>query len=664
MADLNVFLTDFFGRYALSKASPGIRRRYDDLKVKGLLTSDQEKIDDTLPVLLAGTTPPQPINETNELYNALRAAFIAMDDDRNALRGNKDASDFLKAYFGDNKTFPPFTPDTNAFVPKGSILQQYLIAYKNEIAPQLGMSSADYDGFLIKIETYNNIEKDRKLQKKLESALSIALNKLPQDINAMKLYDVLTSKPTPRSTEDTLKILELESDYAGILKFTPTVPRLKGIQTLTLNKFNAIKTDIKDTYNDKFNTDYDKILKDIATKEKVQEVIFPRLDYDISEPIQKGLSSSSFISKLQPLDHQKPTVLQKVSDKLKHATKDDFLGKLTNRHARHNYVMDKTAKPIVDAILNSKGSDGKAFARQGGLKEVMARKDAITKKLETEAPGAVKHFEYFIKQLDRYSKTSEREFAGALKNGKQLRTIVYGIAEEAAAADKEDEAKTALEVLAMLRYDNTTSDSWDEWKKNPLDLFKGTSFDKEGPLRFLATATSKTINAGVNALFWGGVVAKNKFTGRAKKFSEASDQVKGMTKAKQYAASKSNDVTMLEAEENNAKTAYEIAYNAPDKNDREVKEAKKKWDQAKLARQYAEQTIEFAGGKNIKDATDTLSKQQRLMLFWDYVNGGKGTTDLRLFRSNRQAQNSFNQAGANGKEELLKKFMDDHSLAA
>ncbi len=208
------------------------------------------------------------------------------------------------------------------------------------------------------------------------------------------------------------------------------------------------------------------------------------------------------------LDKQQ-TVLEQVKEKIDDFT-DEHFKRLTDRAARHIYI-DANATPIVNAIIKEK------ISPTDGLGKILDAKDAITKRVMAKQPGAKKSCDFLFEALS-YIKSSgdmDSAFDGALRNGRAAEAIAFEIIKYAIAKRKINEAKSALEVFAVMRYDTFSSAHWKQFKdaqKGGILGNKDLSFNKASESISIITRTFDDVMfAGINALFWAGVVGRNLF---------------------------------------------------------------------------------------------------------------------------------------------------------
>lgn len=185
---------------------------------------------------------------------------------------------------------------------------------------------------------------------------------------------------------------------------------------------------------------------------------------------------------------------------------DEHFLRLTDRAARHVYI-EPAAKGIVDAIIKEK------ISPTDGLNKIIEKKDAVVKRVQAKSPVSKKGCDFFFEALSYIQASGDMDEAlsGALKNGRKAEAIAFEIIKYAISKRKINEAKAALEVFAVMRYDTFSSAHWNDLKKSQNDIFgdKNLSFNKNETMSFLTRALDKTIWLGVNGAFWTGVLTRN-----------------------------------------------------------------------------------------------------------------------------------------------------------
>ena len=169
-------------------------------------------------------------------------------------------------------------------------------------------------------------------------------------------------------------------------------------------------------------------------------------------------------------------------------TYEDTLAKYIKFRGDELYFSPQ-AKQIVAAIhkAGAKPTDG--------LAGVVGKASDIKKNMRYKSPKAIAHFEWFEKTLSDLNNTMPVAFKGALSNGRKLRAIVEELIMTAVRENKIDEAKSALEVLSVIKYGYTTSKIMDALKKEEVSIFsdKGLSWNKHAGVQLVTNAMDKSI---------------------------------------------------------------------------------------------------------------------------------------------------------------------------
>ncbi|MDR0967280.1 MAG: hypothetical protein LBL75_00375 [Rickettsiales bacterium] len=203
---------------------------------------------------------------------------------------------------------------------------------------------------------------------------------------------------------------------------------------------------------------------------------------------------------------------------------DDNVKKHYQKHLGHEYS-DINARGIVDALFKEKVSD-KSFDPTKGPDEVLARKDAISKKMgednATYQSSSLKGFLFLCDCLQKIKDSGDMKnsFAGAFRNGKQNAACAKFIINEAVRTDNISEGMAALEALAVLMYDPFTSKHRDEMKKNKFEPFKDTDLMKDPALKVVFGGATKLLNGMIMGGFNLAVLVRNLYQSKQGKLTE------------------------------------------------------------------------------------------------------------------------------------------------
>lgn len=167
----------------------------------------------------------------------------------------------------------------------------------------------------------------------------------------------------------------------------------------------------------------------------------------------------------------------------------------------------RAAEDIVKAIKKEK------IKPTDGLDAVLSNSEKIKTDMAHTGIQTGKHFDWFVKEMKVIKEADGKAFEACLRNGISLRGVVQRICKDAAENGKIAEAKTALEILSVIKYENTTSKTLDAIKEDK-ELFtllsnKDLSWNKNEGVKFVTGALDKTIRVGGIAIATMATVAVN-----------------------------------------------------------------------------------------------------------------------------------------------------------
>lgn len=206
-----------------------------------------------------------------------------------------------------------------------------------------------------------------------------------------------------------------------------------------------------------------------------------------------------------------------------------------------------------------------------------------------------KELKWFKEVMEKLS--GQDFFKDALRDGDQMRQLVQEIIKAAVHNDKTEEAKVALETLAVMRYTMTTSSVRDKLKATDFTLFSdgGLSWNNNEFVKRVTKAFDKTLKVGLQAAFEVGNLAKNAIKEDGVKFKEGT---------------------------------------------------------ARLDKRTTE-SVEYA------DATKK-DKMEELFAFWDFVNSSANTKDYNLFMSHKKRQEQVDAPSTTPGSTIMQKRFNDY----
>lgn len=266
-----------------------------------------------------------------------------------------------------------------------------------------------------------------------------------------------------------------------------------------------------------FKSEYDILLRKLASDDKVRNE-FP------SDKIKSAFDTAKQYVAYDD-KNSKDYVPPKRSDELnfiEQISKDvsdtyaDTLEKYIKFKGDRLYFSTE-AKQIVAGIHKAE------LKPTDGIKAVLDKSADIEKGLMYKSPNATEHFKWFTETMGELQSTMPKAFDGALSNGRKMRAIIEEMILIAVRDGKEKEAKTAMEVLSVIKYGYTTSKIMDALKKEDLTVFSDgkLSWNKNEGVKFVTTALDKSIKTAFMGIGYGITMAGNamwlsgnKFNGR------------------------------------------------------------------------------------------------------------------------------------------------------
>lgn len=435
-------------------------------------------------------------DEWEKLFRAFQDAFRAMDADKKSFKDNKDANDFLNEYFGDLHLFSNGVASNDAEQEIQGNFKTFLESNRQvlEVAfKQWGLTDGDfsYSDLMsgIQDKKYNT---SPKFQKKIKDVAQYVAYYMRQP-------DFVNSLPNAQTNLPDFEKVEKGFDD-------------DQIDPLKLDYFKRNHRDLLDTLNKK-----SKIYSVFKTYDKGK--ISKLLD-EATQKVDYGNKESD--DYVPPKRDDELTPWQQLSKNIGD-TWSDYMDKYIKFRGDRLY-MSNSAKAIVKALDDKKVK----MKPTDGLGKLVENTDTIKANLLYKSPTATKHFEWMAKTLKELQSTMPKAFAGALQNGRQMRALVSELIMTAVRDGKMDEAKTAMEVLSVIKYGYTTSKIMDALGKENLSIFsdKGLSWNKNEGVQFVTNAMDKSIKAAFMGIGYGITIAGNAYNLHGSKFNRATGRMK------------------------------------------------------------------------------------------------------------------------------------------
>lgn len=435
--------------------------------------------------------------EWTKFFNAFQDAFREMSASKDSFKDNAKATSFLNEYFGD--------PATHLFAN----------AVANPTAESL--INGDFKQFLT--DHRNGLEIYLKQWGLVDS-----------DFSYSDLLNGISSKKY-NTAPDFQKKLKTVAQYITFYVQQPDFQQALGLQGRQLPNFTDIENGFDtSTVNpnklDYFKRNYKSLLNTLVTDSKVYDV-FKLYDHGkISKHLETSVGKVDYANAdskdyVPPKRSDELTPWQHLKDNVKD-TWTDYMDKYIKLRGDRLYFSN-SAQLIFKALTGAK------FKPTDGLDKLLSSAGDIKKNLMYKSPRAVDHFDWMNKTLGELKNTMPKAFAGALKTGRQMKAIVSELVIKAVRENKMDEAKTAMEVLSVVKYGYTTSKIMDALGNEKLSIFSdgGLSWNKNQAVQFVTNAMDKSIKAAFMGVGYLITMGGNAIRLNGSKFNGKTGRIKG-----------------------------------------------------------------------------------------------------------------------------------------
>lgn len=493
------FLLQYLMQMRIRRMDPQVMARYQDYIANGDFNGHMKEWRNNLMEEVDGKWKAKELPDPNgpdyhltdeewkKLFKEFRSAFRSMAADRRKLEGAIDYGDkndtalgFLDEYFGTGKLFSQSVASPEA--------ETAISAFYRIIT-----NDANKSNITIFLKQHNLIDYDA-LKKGLEDKKYNTSATFQQQLKDVVEYISYNAS-----------INQLAVDFSGC-----------DLNQIT-NGFEDDDTHLATSpeFIDFKGGEYDIILRRLYGSEKIRKA-FPSNKFTTAYNRAKeltGYDDPSSKDYVHPKSKDELTLGQKVS-KWADDTYEDVFEKYIKFHGDRLYFSVQ-AKEIVSAIHKAK------IKPTDGLDKVIASAAEIKKGLAYKSPKAPGHFDWFIETLGKVKEKMPKAFAGALYNGRQMKAVVSEIIAEAVNNNKVAEAKTAMEVLSVIRYGFTTSKIMETLGKEDFKLFsdKDLSWNKTNGMQFVTNALDKSIKFAFMGIGYGITIAGNAISQRGMKFN-------------------------------------------------------------------------------------------------------------------------------------------------
>ena len=424
--------------------------------------------------------------EWGKLFREFQNAFRRLDSNQSKFTNsidfgidNEKTQQFLKEYFGSGRLFDKSTASPEAEI---------------EIANLKTILENNSNLFSVKLSEWN----------------LISYKDLLDGINKKK-YN--TDTEFQDKLKDVSRYIAYYSGELGV-QFDDTA------SNKILEGFDDPQVDPQKLQN--FKSEYDILLRKLAKDDKLRAQFSSEKINTAFDTAKQYIGYDDPNSKdyVPPKRKDELTLWQQIK-KEAGDTYADIFEKYIKFNGDRLYFSDQ-AKQIVAGIHKAK------IKPTDGIDGVLNKAADIKKTLLYKSPQATEHFDWFTKTMSEIKDTMPKAFEGALKNGRQMRAIIEELIMKAVREGKEKEAKSAMEVLSVIKYGYTTSKIMDALGKEEVSIFsdKNLSWNKNAGVQFITNALDKSIKFAFMGIGYGITMAGNAIKLSGSKFHGNRDRMK------------------------------------------------------------------------------------------------------------------------------------------
>lgn len=424
--------------------------------------------------------------EWDKLFREFQKAFRRLDSNQSKFTNsidfgidNEKTQQFLNEYFGSGRLFDKSTASPEAEI---------------EIANLKTILENNSNLFSVKLSEWNLISyKD--------------------------LLDGINKKKYNTDTEFQDKLKEV-SRYIAYYSGELGVQFDDAASNKILKGFDDPQVDPQKRQN--FKLEYDILLRKLAKDDKLRAQFSSEKINTAFDTAKQYIGYDDPNSKdyVPPKREDELTLWQQIK-KEAGDTYADIFEKYTKFNGDRLYFSDQ-AKQIVAGIHKAK------IKPTDGIDGVLNKAADIKKTLLYKSPQATEHFDWFTKTMSEIKDTMPKAFEGALKNGRQMRAIIEELIMKAVREGKEKEAKSAMEVLSVIKYGYTTSKIMDALGKEDVSIFsdKNLSWNKNAGVQVITNALDKSIKFAFMGIGYGITMTGNAIKLSGSKFHGNRDRMK------------------------------------------------------------------------------------------------------------------------------------------
>ena len=496
--DLQDMLVNYFKQYHFNKMSENVRAKFAEHVANNDLVGHMKDWKNNLWVEDGLKDPVAALQNISDddlirLYKEIRTRLQRLNQRRElskagVLDSKHPATQFLDEYFGEDNMFHESSVDESVKTALKLLSAPYL---KDVIEYELSKNKGTEEHVSYHDLMEGLVQEKYNIDSTFRSKLENLIRRLSDDLNYGSVFDQIKERALTGDKDAEAKLNAINQLASVKDGFDP----------------NPSKSEIED-----FREELPVILNQVYSKKKLRETLFAgteianavstardEVDYDKAD--SECFVAGKTDDQLTFMQMLKKEVTDRYEDYLeKYWHGDEKLGD-------HLYK-SREAKEIYGAIKKV------GIKKTDGLDKILAESSKIKEKTVAKMKNAGTHLKWFIDELTKLKKDMPKAFEGCLNNGWQLSRIIQQLIMDAINDDKMDEAKTAMELLVVLQYGNTTSGLMEKIRadKELFTLFsnKDLSWNKNEGVQFVTKALDKTIRIGSLAIGYGLTFVYNK----------------------------------------------------------------------------------------------------------------------------------------------------------
>lgn len=481
ITDVKKFLLAFFKQRHFDDMPSPVQNRWNDLKKNRDFQGNMSKWASDLDGRQIPNLDPASFKK---LYGLFQDVLQNMDSNRESL--SSDGRAFLNDYFGPHKPFSQAQASTEAETDFNE-LNDVLTAHKAQI---------------------NTILRTH--------------NVLSDDFTIDDLMSGLTSKKyntDPKFRDKVLRIIDYINTYKNYSEYWPENVPVNFQYTNNMDNWFTVNWN-QATTGVLFSTQYQQMLSRLTREAKTRDdftkcdtrgTITKQLNKALKETDYENPNSSNFVKPKVP---DEKDFFQRAKDKVQDSY-ENYLKKFTSSKASRIYFT-VYSQEIIKAV------DKEKIKPTEGIDAIINAQGKITDRVSS--PTAREHFKYLCETLKEVKALVPSAYAGAMGNGRKMRTVIREVIRKAVKDGKIDQAKTILEILSVCKYgytDSKTMNAIDKIFKEDKDGFlsnKGLSWNKNEGVQFVTKAADKTLEYLIRGAGRGIVLLKNIYQKNRTKF--------------------------------------------------------------------------------------------------------------------------------------------------